>query len=88
MLEFESEKYTNITSTLCCICQWRMPYGLPVCKWCWDRYKPLIASDPPWYEEIKRDAQKERRRIHREWGNISLNLIQEWEESFDECWRC
>lgn len=64
-----------------------MPYGLSVCAWCWKQYKNLLQDNPSWFREMKNESQRERRRIDREWGSISIDLIQEWETNFSGYWK-
>ena len=67
----------------CAICDQRRQVGLDFCEWCFNEYREYIQQKPKWFNEVKAYAQRERRRIKKEYLNISLDWIAKVEYETD-----
>jgi hypothetical protein len=64
----------------CVVCG--KPAWIDFCATDYKMWKEAILNKEPWVRELKNDGQRERRRINKEWVNVSLDNLMERE--FDD----
>ena len=63
----------------CVICEKPTSGSLEFCQSHYNKYKEEIKGKKPWVRALKNDAQKERRRKEREFEDISLDEILDYQ---------
>ena len=59
----------------CVICSGKTSGSLEFCGKCYKVHKEDVLGKKPWVRIMKSDAQKERRRLQKEFGDESLDQI-------------
>lgn len=61
----------------CVVCERKTSGSLEFCQKHYTQYRDDIKEKKPWVRVLKNDAQRERRRRDREFGDQSLEAMQE-----------